>query len=135
MTIDREGGGSSTCLAHRGIVSVTNSYAVLFKEDSIWSFDQTHHKSMLRMFESFKSMLMIHCSVDVPRHPDTNAISNRCTTVTLRGEFAEEKALALNGTDVEGWTVTVKVLPPAMTELMSGKSPRELALEYLAHNC
>ncbi|KAF2591276.1 hypothetical protein F2Q70_00042037 [Brassica cretica] len=47
--------------------------------------------------------------VDVPRHPDTNAISNRCTTVTLRGEFAEEKALALNGTDVEGWTVTVKV--------------------------
>ncbi|KAJ0260998.1 JAB1/MPN/MOV34 metalloenzyme domain-containing protein [Hirschfeldia incana] len=73
--------------------------------------------------------------VDVPRHPDTNAISNRCTIVTLRGEFAEEKALALNGTDVDGWTVTVKVLPPTMTELMSGKSPRELALEYLARDC
>lgn len=271
----RRGVGVLLGWRHGGIVSVTNSYAVLFKEDSIWSFDQTHHESMLRMFESVSERdvvvgwystspephvnnLDMHavfrkyaddplfltidvmrtemeiptvaylvvdevnevgsskktffrvftkvapppeeigssarstlvsempiagalqdtieshylfvknkvrisvegydlsldpfdldrsleehfgsCGtveyVDVPRHPDTNAISNKCSTVTLRGEFAEEKALALSGTDVEGWTVTVKVLPPAMTELMSGKSPRELALEYLAaRNC
>ncbi|KAL0758024.1 hypothetical protein Bca101_095692 [Brassica carinata] len=146
----RRGVGVLLGWRHRGIVSVTNSCAVLFKEDSIWSFDQTHHKSMLRMFESFSERDVVvgwystspepHVNnLDIHavfrKHPDTNAISNRCTTVTLRGEFAEEKALALNGTDVEGWTVTVKVLPPAMTELMSGKSPRELALEYLAHNC
>ncbi|KAJ4908776.1 MPN domain-containing protein [Raphanus sativus] len=283
----RRGVGVLLGRSYRGVVSVTNSYPVLFKEDPIWSFDQTHHKSMFRMLESIngrhedvvgwystcpephvnnldmhavfreyvqdplfltidvmrsetptseiptvaylavedevnevgsskqtffpvftqialpeeigtstrstlvselffllyvlsdaytgdlpcfieshylyvKNMVRISVEgydlsldpvdldrsleehfgscgtveyVDVPRHPDTNAISNRCTTVTLRGEFAEEKALALNGTDVEGWTVTVKVLPPAMTELMSGKSPRELALEYLARNC
>ncbi|XP_018453930.2 uncharacterized protein LOC108825086 [Raphanus sativus] len=69
--------------------------------------------------------------VKVPRHPLTNAINHRCTVVTLRGEGAAEKALALNGTNVGGlggWRVTVKLLPPTMKELLSGKSPRQLAL-------
>ncbi|CAF2116479.1 unnamed protein product [Brassica napus] len=34
----RRGVGVLLGWRHRGIVSVTNSYAVLFKEDSIWSF-------------------------------------------------------------------------------------------------
>ncbi|XP_018475558.2 26S proteasome non-ATPase regulatory subunit 7 homolog A [Raphanus sativus] len=48
----RRGVGVLLGRSYRGVVSVTNSYPVLFKEDPIWSFDQTHHKSMFRMLES-----------------------------------------------------------------------------------
>ncbi|KAG2276427.1 hypothetical protein Bca52824_058982 [Brassica carinata] len=71
-------------------------------------------------------------NIQVPRHPVTNAITDRCTTVTLSGEWATEKALALNGSDVGGWIVSVTVLPPEISEMASGMSAREYALRYVA---
>ncbi|KAF3568166.1 hypothetical protein DY000_02013892 [Brassica cretica] len=71
-------------------------------------------------------------NIQVPRHPVTNAITDRCTTVTLSGEGATEKALALNGSDVGGWIVSVTVLPPEISEMASGMSAREYALRYVA---
>ena len=37
--------------------------------------------------------------------------SSKCSFFQLCGDGAEEKALALDGTDMGGWNVTVKVLP------------------------
>ncbi|CAN6972142.1 hypothetical protein IGI04_035148 [Brassica rapa subsp. trilocularis] len=71
-------------------------------------------------------------TIQVPRHPVTNAITGRCTTVTLSGEGATEKALALNGSDVGGWIVSVTLLPPEISEMASGMSAREYALRYVA---
>ncbi|CAN6859243.1 unnamed protein product [Brassica oleracea] len=71
-------------------------------------------------------------NIQVPRHPVTNAITDRCTTVTLSGEGATEKALALNGSDVGGWIVSVTLLPPEISEMASGMSAREYALRYVA---
>ncbi|XP_009114187.1 26S proteasome non-ATPase regulatory subunit 7 homolog A isoform X2 [Brassica rapa] len=71
-------------------------------------------------------------TIQVPRHPVTNAITDRCTTVTLSGEGATEKALALNGSDVGGWIVSVTLLPPEISEMASGMSAREYALRYVA---
>lgn len=52
--------------------------------------------------------------------------------MTLSGEWATEKALALNGSDVGGWIVSVTVLPPEISEMASGMSAREYALRYVA---
>lgn len=71
--------------------------------------------------------------VEVPRDPVTNAISGTSTTVVLRGKGATEKALALNGSDVGGWRVSVKILPPALSSLRSGLTTREAARQYVAH--
>lgn len=38
-------------------------------------------------------------------------VSSKCSFFQLSGEGAEEKALALDGTDMGGWNVVVKVLP------------------------
>ena len=69
----------------------------------------------------------------MPRDPVTNAISGTSTTVVLRGKGATEKALALNGSDVGGWRVSVKILPPALSSLRSGLTTREAARQYVAH--
>ncbi|KAL0709609.1 hypothetical protein Bca4012_016587 [Brassica carinata] len=71
--------------------------------------------------------------VEVPRDPVTNAISGTSTTVVLRGEGAEEKALALNGSDLGGWRVSVKILPQVLSSLRSGLTTREAARQYVAH--
>ncbi|XP_056853702.1 26S proteasome non-ATPase regulatory subunit 7 homolog A-like [Raphanus sativus] len=71
--------------------------------------------------------------VEVPRDPVTKAISGRSSTVALRGEGAEEKALALNGSDLGGWRASVKILPPALASLRSGLTTREAARQYIAH--
>ncbi|WZY80169.1 hypothetical protein YC2023_026553 [Brassica napus] len=52
------------------------------------------------------------CNLDIPRDPITNVVNSKCSFFQLcGGEGAEEKALALDGTDMGGWNVTVKVLP------------------------
>lgn len=52
------------------------------------------------------------------------------TTVVLRGEGAADKALALNGSDVGGWRVSVTILPPELDEMSSEMTAREFALGY-----
>ncbi|KAJ0261062.1 JAB1/MPN/MOV34 metalloenzyme domain-containing protein [Hirschfeldia incana] len=71
--------------------------------------------------------------VEVPRDAVTNAINGTSTTVVLRGEGAAEKALALHGSDVGGWRVSVKILPPALSSLRSGLTTHEAARQYVAH--
>ncbi|KAH0887903.1 hypothetical protein HID58_050332 [Brassica napus] len=51
------------------------------------------------------------CYLDIPRDPITNVVNGKCSFFQLCGKGAEEKALALDGTDMGGWNVTVKVLP------------------------
>ncbi|KAF2582147.1 hypothetical protein F2Q70_00007195 [Brassica cretica] len=51
------------------------------------------------------------CYLDIPRDPITNVVNSKCSFFQLCGEGAEEKALALDGTDMGGWNVIVKVLP------------------------
>ncbi|CAN6810319.1 unnamed protein product [Brassica oleracea] len=51
------------------------------------------------------------CYLDIPRDPITNVVNGKCSFFQLCGDGAEEKALALDGTDMGGWNVTVKVLP------------------------
>lgn len=55
-------------------------------------------RSLSKLFESCGEVY----DVDVPRDLQTNAINGRCTTVVLLGDGAEEKALALDGTDLGG---------------------------------
>ncbi|XP_013623813.1 PREDICTED: uncharacterized protein LOC106329692 [Brassica oleracea var. oleracea] len=82
-------------------------------------------RSLSRLFESCGEIL----DVVVPRDLRTNAIScsSGCTIVVLRGEGAEEKALALNGTDMGGWILSARFLPPELSKLSSGLSTAELA--------
>ena len=54
--------------------------------------------------------------------------------MVLRGEGAAEKALALDGSDVGGWRVSVTILPPELAQMSSGMSAREYALLYVAEN-
>ncbi|XP_024012324.1 nucleolin 1-like [Eutrema salsugineum] len=57
---------------------------------------------------------------------------DRCAFMVIRGEDAEEKALALNGSDVGGWNVSVKVSPvvykksltPQQRDAMQCNDPR-----------
>ncbi|KAF8118750.1 hypothetical protein N665_0002s0063 [Sinapis alba] len=86
--------------------------------------------SLVKHFESCGAV----DDVEVPINPETNAICGRFTTVVLRGEGAAEKALALNGSDVGGWRVSVKILPPELPEMSSRMSGREFALPYVAEN-
>lgn len=52
------------------------------------------------------------------------------TTVVLRGEGAADKALALNGSDVGGWRVSVTILPPELDEMSSEMTACEFPLGY-----
>ncbi|CAH8364714.1 unnamed protein product [Eruca vesicaria subsp. sativa] len=88
-------------------------------------------RSLAKLFESCGEVL----AVQVPRDLQTNAINGRCTLVVLRGEGAQEKALALDGTDMGGWILSVTVLPSELSELSSssGLSTAELAVRQVAH--
>ncbi|KAJ4908686.1 26S proteasome non-ATPase regulatory subunit 7-like protein A-like isoform X2 [Raphanus sativus] len=71
-------------------------------------------------------------NIRVPRHPVTNAITGRRTTVILGGEGAAENALALDGTDMGGWILSVELLPPEVPEMAAGMSAQEYALRFVA---
>ncbi|CAH8381820.1 unnamed protein product [Eruca vesicaria subsp. sativa] len=83
--------------------------------------------SLEKHFESCGSVE----NIDVPIHPVTHAITDRCSTVCLLGEGAAEKALALNGSDAGGWIVSVALLPPECKEMAAGMSAREFALSIV----
>nr|VDD59420.1 unnamed protein product [Brassica oleracea] len=111
---------------------------------------------MLRMFESFSERDVVVGWYSTSPEPHVNNLDIHAvfrkyahdplflTIDVMRTEIPTAAYLAVDEVNEVGSSkktfflrgcVTVKVLPPAMTELMSGKSPRELALEYLGHNC
>uniref|UniRef100_A0A1J3I262 Nucleolin 1 n=1 Tax=Noccaea caerulescens TaxID=107243 RepID=A0A1J3I262_NOCCA len=47
------------------------------------------------------------CSISISRDLVTNDVDRSCAFVVIRGKGVEEKALALNGSDLGGWNVSV----------------------------
>ncbi|CAH8364642.1 unnamed protein product [Eruca vesicaria subsp. sativa] len=98
-----------------------------------------YNMSSLQPLDLVRSLAKLFAScgdvfhVEVPRDLQTNAINGTCTIVVLRGEGAQEKALALNGTDMGGWILSLTVLPPALSKLSSGLSTAELAAQHVSH--
>ncbi|CAH8292695.1 unnamed protein product [Eruca vesicaria subsp. sativa] len=70
--------------------------------------------------------------IRVPTHPVTGAIISSSATVVLRGEGVADKALALNGSYVGGWKLSVTILPPVLDVMSTDMTAREFALGYAA---
>ncbi|CAH8295735.1 unnamed protein product [Eruca vesicaria subsp. sativa] len=70
--------------------------------------------------------------IRVPTHPVTGAIISSSATLVLRGEGVVDKALALNGSYVGRWKVSVTILPPELDVMSTDMTAREFALGYAA---
>ncbi|VVB05790.1 unnamed protein product [Arabis nemorensis] len=79
---------------------------------SVEGYDTSLHPDAIRaaLMDHFRSCGQI-CDVDIPTDLKTHAVIDRVGFIYFREEGAQEKAVALSGSDVGGWNVIVKALP------------------------